>query len=141
MWVTCKPLDPWLPSQLDVRIQVSAPYDVVKFEMSLVTWSACLLTELFRLGIGEIEIPKTGTVTYAFEYLFDIFIHVTLALSVFATSQSALVLIYGPTKVTCSVYCINRITLLAKRNMLMFYLFMNVFASRSGCLLVCFLFI
>lgn len=50
-------------------------------------------------GIGEIEIPQTGTFTYAFQYLFDIFIHVTLALSVFATSQSALVLIFGPTKV------------------------------------------
>eukprot|EP00603_Paraphysomonas_imperforata_P013648 CAMPEP_0114481370 /NCGR_PEP_ID=MMETSP0104-20121206/17649_1 /TAXON_ID=37642 ORGANISM="Paraphysomonas imperforata, Strain PA2" /NCGR_SAMPLE_ID=MMETSP0104 /ASSEMBLY_ACC=CAM_ASM_000202 /LENGTH=388 /DNA_ID=CAMNT_0001656957 /DNA_START=21 /DNA_END=1184 /DNA_ORIENTATION=- len=49
-------------------------------------------------SIGEIEIPKTGTFIYAFHYLFDIFIHVTLALSVFATSQSALVLIYGPTK-------------------------------------------
>ena len=51
------------------------------------------------IGIGEIEIPKTGTFIYPFHYLFDIFIHVTLALSVFATSQSALVLIYGPTKV------------------------------------------
>jgi hypothetical protein len=52
------------------------------------------------LGIGEIEIPQTGTFIFAFHYLFDIFIHVTLALSVFATSQSALVLIYGPTKVS-----------------------------------------
>ena len=62
-----------------------------------------LSLSLLLSGIGEIEIPTTGTFIYAFHYLFDIFIHVTLALSVFATSQSALVLIFGPTKVISSL--------------------------------------
>eukprot|EP00603_Paraphysomonas_imperforata_P012649 CAMPEP_0114466858 /NCGR_PEP_ID=MMETSP0104-20121206/9302_1 /TAXON_ID=37642 ORGANISM="Paraphysomonas imperforata, Strain PA2" /NCGR_SAMPLE_ID=MMETSP0104 /ASSEMBLY_ACC=CAM_ASM_000202 /LENGTH=420 /DNA_ID=CAMNT_0001640263 /DNA_START=82 /DNA_END=1347 /DNA_ORIENTATION=+ len=74
-------------------------------------------------SIGEIEIPKTGTFIYAFHYLFDIFIHVTLALSVFATSQSALVLIYGPTKGFKGAHIdtvkIVQATLLEQRNFIM----------------------
>lgn len=48
------------------------------------------------MGIAELRMPKARFRWTGLNYLYDIFIHLALCLSIFATTQSVLVVVYGP---------------------------------------------
>ena len=48
------------------------------------------------MGIGELRMPKAHFRWTGLNFLYDFWIHSALALGVFATTQTAIVLVYGP---------------------------------------------
>lgn len=48
------------------------------------------------MGIAELRMPKARFRWTGLNFLYDFFIHLALCLAIFATTQSALVIVYGP---------------------------------------------